>query len=652
MTNTTADFSQTHDHGPAVAINNLDSPWACEYIRNPYAESPSAIGSFESYIRGHYQEQYIDYLTNSLCNGLLPFTGLITDPDFVTLDKAEIVSVRFYQDQNHAVQVDTVIRANVVLSEYHGPQFDRYEEDFCISGTVIFPYNGCVHFDLFQEIHIYHPSEKMSPLSPYLIPYIRSEEYDIKAEEILLDYYPEAFLSPKKINAEVLAERLGLSVLYLKMTTDGSILGRLFFETTTIEYIGPDGMERTVRIPEKTIVVDYEACVKFHAGKVSQTILHECTHYLEHHNFYCVQYLYNSNIHYLNCGGKTTSTYQDHNSPIYWIEKQADLLAFSMQMPSYVTERVFENFLRTNFKRRPEYADFRMLEQAVTHVADFFGVSRRCAQIRLQTLGYRNLQGLFNFVNGKYIRPYAVNDLRLHPGETLTISHQDAAAEYLRNENFRALLDSGNYVYVEGHFCLDRSKYLYKDRAGAKRLTTYARYHLDECCIIFRVHSNASYSYREGILNKETTATTVTFQTPAADETPGMRAVRLNRILYDPYMPRDFAGSLCYHMDRLKIKKGYLAELTGWDDKTIQRFRNREERPSDIRSIITLCVALQLEPELSMDLLEKAGYYLRNSVEDILYRYIIQSMYRSSLMECNAILTDSGLKPLIKTAAA
>ena len=80
---------------------------------------------------------------------------------------------------------------------------------------------------------------------------------------------------------------------------------------------------------------------------------------------------------------------------------------------------------------------------------------------------------------------------------------KEPTTEYLRNPKFRQVIDSAYYVYAEGHYCLDDSRYVVKDHLGFKHLTSYAREHMDECCLVFEIKYDSRIgSFFNGVLHK------------------------------------------------------------------------------------------------------------------------------------------------------
>ena len=53
------------------------------------------------------------------------------------------------------------------------------------------------------------------------------------------------------------------------------------------------------------------------------------------------------------------------------------------------------------------------------------------------------------------------------------------------NPALREKVQSGRYLFVDSHICMNNPKYIAADHAGNLCLTQYARHHIDECCLLF-----------------------------------------------------------------------------------------------------------------------------------------------------------------------
>lgn len=111
--------------------------------------------------------------------------------------------------------------------------------------------------------------------------------------------------------------------------------------------------------------------------------------------------------------------------------------------------------------------------------------------------------------------------------------------------------------------------------------------------------------------------------------------------------PNDYlANALTYLMDEMGIKEVDLAEATGLSEKTIQRMRNEIEYKPDIRSVVSVCIGLNLYPKFSNLLLQLAGIFPRNTDEDRAYMFLVNHYYDATVEECNDFLLRLNIKPL------
>lgn len=72
-------------------------------------------------------------------------------------------------------------------------------------------------------------------------------------------------------------------------------------------------------------------------------------------------------------------------------------------------------------------------------------------------VGYSAARGALNYVGDGYIQPFAFDLSKCHGGQTFVITPNEMIAEYVRNEAFRGLIDTGHYIYVDGHIWSARS---------------------------------------------------------------------------------------------------------------------------------------------------------------------------------------------------
>ena len=111
--------------------------------------------------------------------------------------------------------------------------------------------------------------------------------------------------------------------------------------------------------------------------------------------------------------------------------------------------------------------------------------------------------------------------------------------------------------------------------------------------------------------------------------------------------PNDYlANALTYLMDEMNVKEVDLAEATGLTEKTIQRMRNEIDYKPNIRSVVAVCIGLNLYPKFSNLLLQLAGIFPRNTDEDRAYMFLVNHYYDATVEECNDFLRRLNIKPL------
>ena len=91
-----------------------------------------------------------------------------------------------------------------------------------------------------------------------------------------------------------------------------------------------------------------------------------------------------------------------------------------------------------------------------------------------------------------------------------------------------------------------------------------------------------------------------------------------------------------------------LAELTGVSDRTIRRMWDPKNEIYSLNAVVAVCVALHLKTYQCDMMLMLAGYALKNTKTDNLYRLFLNFAFKETVLDCNNALIRCGLKPLAK----
>lgn len=487
-------------------------------------------------------------------------------------------------------------------------------------------------------------------LSDELIPYICTEGLDKVALDFVARYYPEALEKPMPIDPYELAHRMSLEVKQKDISKDCSIFGQIFFQDSEGIFYDRQKDKMVVEtVKAKTIFVDLRAYFLRNLGSVNNTIVHECVHWDKHRKAIKLENFYDNDATKIVCT-VTGSVAGKQKEAIEWIEWQANKLAPRIQMP-FIMFQLKAQELIEKYKielQSSELVD--VLEPVIDELADFFEVSRLAAKIRMIDTGYYEARNVFIYIDGKYIRPYTYTKDAIGENQTFCIDLADALTESVVSSGFKERLQTGDYLYIESHFCLNDPKYIEDNE-----LTEYARLHLDECCLIFDLKISADNQYDENyhflcFLNRDM-ASNVIFEARFSDCDTLNHAEKLadyhaEVLKVAQSLPMTFSGALDQLIEWSDMTIEALAEASEISEKTIQRLRYNEPDNVSIESVVQLCIGMQLEPMLSDYLLKASGKSLMMTAQHTMYYFLLHSYYTHSIYECNEMLADQNLKLL------
>lgn len=586
-----------------------------------------------------------------------------------TIDRAEISDINvkcvFVDDlPGMKIAFDVLLEAEFEISETdrHTDRYDEKTQWFKVSCTGDLSRN----LDDFSisAIEEYNSKNKQqNPMSDSLVPLIKSEQLEEVAKDFLERYYQEALYKPMAIDPDILAKRMGLSIQLKHITSDFSAFGQVFFTDCGTKYYDKENSElKSIQVKGGTIFVDPDAYFLRNLGSVNNTIIHECVHWDKHRKAFELERLYNENATQIKC--QVVGGIKDNKTRLAtdWMEWQANALAPRIQMPFTQAKIKAGELIREYLRRFPGSELIDIMEAVIDELALFFRVSRFAAKIRMVDLGFEEAIGTFTYIDGRYVKPHSFKAGTLKRNQTFSISERDAIVESALTPSLREKIQSGNYLFVDSHFCINDAKYIAYDEHGQAFLTDYARRHIDECCLVFDLtiqRSANSYGkdfYTECVLYRDATSDII-FEAHYSDskinndvDAQAKAILAYNKELAEVMqnLPGGFSGALKYLM---KWKDKTVEALSGdccLDPKTIQRMRNNEAYDTTIETIVAICIALQLPPAVSDVLINRSAYSLGVSEKHLTYRFLLNSCYTKTIYECNSMLQRLGFDPLTK----
>lgn len=114
---------------------------------------------------------------------------------------------------------------------------------------------------------------------------------------------------------------------------------------------------------------------------------------------------------------------------------------------------------------------------------------------------------------------------------------------------------------------------------------------------------------------------------------------------------KNMTHDLGYEIQKIRKAKGFsqleLSEKALLNEKTVRRIENGETNNVKIGTLISICVALELCPYISRQLLFNNGYSLTpNSKLNVLYALIIDEYFKYGIYRCNELLKTNGFAGL------
>jgi DNA-binding Xre family transcriptional regulator len=239
-----------------------------------------------------------------------------------------------------------------------------------------------------------------------------------------------------------------------------------------------------------------------------------------------------------------------------------------------------------------------------------------------------------------------------------TITPEDAGRIYSTNGDFRNILQSGCFLYIEGSYVIDAPNYVHETETGVFELTAYAREHLSECALAFdeRVIFKYSGSALRGDELRHSDKPLMTRRlerkyNPETQDSDLLAKIKESQeaVAIADNLPNGFSAALIWLMEQRDITEERLAETARVSSKTIQRMRTNAVKEYEPGTVVAVCVGLQLFPRISYKMLDKAGIAIRDTERDYLYSHILDTLYKSPIYECNKLLEAANYPPLTKS---
>ena len=488
-----------------------------------------------------------------------------------------------------------------------------------------------------------------------LVPIISRDAFENEATKFLEKYYPLALQEPVAVPIRKIAEDMGLSVIEDSLlSSELDIFGLVVFEDGNIKDKNKNIVIRNAK--RGTVLIDPRVYYERTLGTVNFTIAHECFHWYRHQPYHALMKMLGANDELgkiIQCSIGNNAKDSEKWKAVDWMEWQANGVAPHILMPTN-TAKIKISELIGKYHIHFDGTDGYLIEEMISELADFYGLSKQAVKMRIREMGYAKIDGAFTYVNGQYVTPFSFDASALSDNQSFTISSADLFKAYCLNKDFRKAIDTGRFVYIEGHVCLDNEKYIVHSD-GQIKLTQYALSHIDECCFVF----DKGYSY-ESKYQGQKYYTQMMYKTP---EQPNAQEYSFelnahNKILLSQIQgasksanamrlyPGAFSETLVQLMKERKLSNKKLADASLVGERTIQRLRNDEEYPTTVQTVLGLCYGLKLSvPEAEM-LVGKTDFNIKpTNPQNYAYRCALSACAENSIYEINEMLEACGYIP-------
>lgn len=628
----------------AIVDENLASPSEIESTETVVLPE---IQSMTAYIRYHHEEEILAELAQRIrCGklGVMCEGRLFRNPDRdiqtaqlsvnILPKSGSIVWANYRRIAECCVEAELTVELEIEIASENNKQMvrQRYDVDmwFDMEDGIAGEYGGF-------RLHRCKNEDSGVKLDEYLVPVLKWEDVEEEAEKIIFQLVPEGLHDPSKLKPEAFAKRLGLKIVELPLYKRPRTSSILFFGSGEVQAASDESSNA-----ESSVSVDVEANTIVLNSRMPEkrrdAIFHECFHFVEHRLFFQLQQMHNDDIARIG-QWKPLSLQKNERSPVEWIEWQAHVGSQCLQVPRSLLRRRMAEELDAvrNLQLHMGYK----LQAIGKKLAKEFNVWNYQLRNRMIQVGYTAAKGALNFVADDYIEPFAFEAGMCRGSQTFVISPKEMLEEYVRNKAFRKIIDTGRYIYADGHICINDPEYVVLQ--GEKlRLTKWANAHVDQCCLRFvrTYHRDKRTHYVFGQLNSDEEYNGRSLTLSASEQSPYLyeQAVKTAKLLTT--LPGTFHEAFVAMMRAADIKPTQLAEETLLSERTIYRYQEVEREDYSADAVAVLCVGMHLDPLLSFALMQRAGIFLRDTPEDLILKAVLMGMYRMTVRQVRQYLCE------------
>ncbi len=574
-------------------------------------------------------------------------------PDSACIEDMLLEFTRNVRVDEDSLLFDAVVSCTLNLEEesYRGPVSCELHQWFLVSCKAVIT-DGLKSLEI-TGIQQYTPGMKRETtgqaVSKNIVPIIRKGDLEAEATAFLEKFYPQALETPMPVPIREIAEEMGLNVVEgHRITDDFSVFGEIYFTSGKAQvYDLFQCTTQELEVKRGTILIDAYTFWERNLGCVKNTIAHEVYHWYKHRMYAAIRYiLYGKD--YVACRCPSNMVYPGKDNE--WtdeqrMEWQANSMAPRILMPLHTFRmKVDELYKQYDFANSP--LKIAVLTCIADDLAKFYGVSRQSALIRMMETGYKEAASVYNYDSASPFHNY--------------ISQDDAFYAYCADSEFRELIDSGLFRYVNGYFVIDDEQFVSKDESGTYSLTDYAWSHLSECTLQFSWQtvrpSPTERRFPDVILHRANADHKVS----KYDAGQNSDIIRMSQELRHKreeferqtavrqiFTPKKTCWEVIFEILQTRgISKSHFCSVTGLGEEVYRKAEKNIDTRPNMRTIIAIARGLDLDIGTTEKLMQLAGHAFDESDEHQALRFCVTGFPGGTIEEANEFLESYDFKPL------
>jgi hypothetical protein len=602
--------------------------------------------ALSDYVEGHFDELDLGYGA-SVCK----------EPESATFISAGLLFTRNIKVIGYRVTFDAVFDCEIETEQIirREPEQESVNEWVRVSCKM----NITDRLESFEVKSICgYQSERKSNGADFatedFIPVISREQLESEALDFLIAYCVEVLEKPMPVPIEdIIQNKMNLGIVRdFQLTPNLSIFGMLCYAKGEVPvYVGLHE-ETSVAIDGPTVFVDPYVSFLRNIGCENNTLAHEAVHWHKHRIYAMIKGLLDGEQHIANrCDAEPDEKVLQNSfqTPDEWMEWQANWLAPRILMPLMtVKTKARELIAKYGYDPMDKGDRLDAMKAVIDELADFYRVSKQAARIRMIEIGYDDARHIYNYKERV-------------PEIKYTITPTEALDEYMCNDEFREIVDSGMFAYAEGSFVIDHESLI--DRSGAfPMLTNRAKSNLPMYALRFAEREAFYYFYYGKLFDrnddgafyrKSTDLKNVNRYSKSYNDETIERGEELTKIAerineqYD--VDADDSLIFCRRVWTNICELGWdyndFVEETQLNQKIYYDIKGEKLLNPKIETVMAICIGLKLKWRQAEHYLSLCGYTLRNTRTENAYRHVF--MYSEYGMDyCNSILSEMGV-PLL-----